>query len=71
LSQSEATILNLSVDGLNVEEAASATGLPLDFAQEAIETLITPSARRSEEEALRHQESSEGTTSRIQRRVKR
>lgn len=40
LSQSEATILNLSVDGLTVEHAASATGLPLDSAQEAIDTLV-------------------------------
>lgn len=40
LSQSEATILNLSVDGLTVEAAASATGLPLDSAQEAIDTLV-------------------------------
>jgi hypothetical protein len=40
LSQSEATILNLSVDGLGVEEAASATGLPLDSAQEALSTLV-------------------------------
>ncbi|TWU49329.1 hypothetical protein Poly59_39430 [Rubripirellula reticaptiva] len=40
LSPSEATILNLSVDGLSVEQAASATGLPLDSAQEAIDTLI-------------------------------
>jgi predicted HTH transcriptional regulator len=40
LSQSEATILNLSVDGLGVEEAASATGLPLDSAQEALNTLV-------------------------------
>jgi hypothetical protein len=40
LSPSEATILNLSVDGLTVENAASATGLPLDSAQEAIDTLV-------------------------------
>ncbi len=40
LSPSESTILNLSVDGLTVEEAASATGLPLDSAQEAIDTLV-------------------------------
>lgn len=40
LSPSEATILNLSVDGLSVEQAASATGLPLDSAQEAINTLL-------------------------------
>jgi len=40
LSPPEATILNLSVDGLTVEQAASATGLPLDSAQEAIDTLL-------------------------------
>jgi len=40
LSQSEAIILNLSVDGLGVEEAASATGLPLDSAREALSTLV-------------------------------
>ena len=40
LSQSEATILNLSVDGLSTEEAASATGLPVDSAQEAVGTLV-------------------------------
>ncbi len=40
LSSSEATILNLSVDGLSVEQAASATGLSLDSAQEAIDTLV-------------------------------
>lgn len=39
LSQSEATILELSVDGVSVEEAASATGLTLDSAEEAINTL--------------------------------
>ncbi|WP_013627485.1 ATP-binding protein [Rubinisphaera brasiliensis] len=39
LSQSEATILELSVDGVGVEEAASATGLTLDSAEEAINTL--------------------------------
>lgn len=40
LSQPEATILNLSVDGVTAEEAASATGLPVDSAQEAIDTLV-------------------------------
>jgi predicted HTH transcriptional regulator len=40
LSEPEATILNLSVDGVSVEQAASATGLSLDSAQEAIDTLV-------------------------------
>lgn len=40
LSQPEATILNLSVDGVTAEEAASATGLPVDSAQEAVDTLV-------------------------------
>lgn len=40
LSPSEATILNLSIDDVTVEQAASATGLSIDSAQEAIDTLL-------------------------------
>ncbi len=40
LSPPEATILNLSADGVTAEEAASATGLAVDSAQAAIETLV-------------------------------
>ena len=43
LKEEEATILNLSVDGLSVEQAASATGLSLESAQEAIDTLVKQS----------------------------
>lgn len=43
VSESAATILYLSVDGVTVEDAASATGLSLDSAQEAIDTLLRQS----------------------------
>lgn len=36
----ECVIKSLSGDLLTVEQAASATGLPLDSAQEAIDTLV-------------------------------
>ncbi len=40
LAENEATILNLSFDGLTVEDAASATGLSLDSTKEVIDKLV-------------------------------